>query len=70
MIYDLNLTDTKYAELVAQGYDPHLELELVKLGETQQEARKLSRIVGLVKDKPPETDEEWELLMQVWEDQE
>ena len=40
----------------------------MKLGETQEQARKLSRIVGLVKDKPPETDEEWEKFMEVWEE--
>ena len=68
MIHNLNITDTKYAELVAQGYDPNLELELIELGENQQEARKLTRIVGLVKHKPPESDEEWEQFMQVWED--
>ncbi|MEA5578699.1 hypothetical protein [Anabaena sp. UHCC 0451] len=68
MIHDLNMADTEYAELVAQGYNPHLELELIELGETQQQARKLSRIVGLVQQKPPETDEDWEQFMQVWED--
>jgi hypothetical protein len=68
MIHNLNMTDTEYAELASKGYDPNLELELIELGETQQEARKLARIVGLVQHKPPETDEEWELFMQVWED--
>ncbi len=77
MIYDLNMTDTEYAQLLAQDYDPNLELELIELGETQQEARKLSRIVGLVQNKPPESDasgersyQEWELFMQMWEVQE
>jgi hypothetical protein len=68
MIHRLNMTDIEYAELAAQGYDPNLEIELMKLGETQEQARKLSRIVGLVKDKPPETDEEWEKFMEVWEE--
>ena len=68
MIYNLNMTDTEYAQLIAQGYDPNLERELVDLGESQQEARKLARIVGLTKDKPPETDQEWDEFMQVWED--
>ena len=62
------MTDTEYAELVSKGYDSNLELELIELGETQQEARKLTRIVGLTKDKPPETEEEWQEFMQVWED--
>ncbi|MTJ14781.1 hypothetical protein FJR11_19815 [Anabaena sp. UHCC 0187] len=68
MIHNLNITDTEYAELAAQGYDPNLELELIELGEPQQQARKLTRIVGLVKNKPPETDEEWEQFMEVWEE--
>ncbi|WP_082803723.1 hypothetical protein [Anabaena sp. 4-3] len=68
MIHDLNMTDTEYAQLVAQGYDPNLELELMELGESQTEARKLTRIVGLVQNKPPETDEEWEEFMKLWED--
>ncbi|BAY06756.1 hypothetical protein H6G54_02810 [Anabaena cylindrica FACHB-243] len=46
MIHNLNMTDTEYTQLAAQ------------LGETQQEARKLTRIVGLTKDKSPETDNE------------
>ena len=66
MIYNFDMMDTEYAQLIAQGYDPNLERELVDLGESQQEARKLARIVGLTKDKPPETDQEWEEFMQVW----
>ena len=68
MLYDLNITDTEYAQLAAQGYDSNLELQLIKLGETQEEARKLTRIVGLTKDKPPETNQEWEEFLKVWED--
>ena len=66
MIYNFDMMDTEYAQLIAQGYDPNLERELVDLGESQEEARKLARIVGLTKDKPPETDQEWEEFMQVW----
>ena len=66
MIYNFDMMDTEYAQLIAQGYDPNLERELVDVGESQQEARKLARIVGLTKDKPPETDQEWEEFMQVW----
>ena len=68
MIYNFDMMDTEYAQLIAQGYDPNLERKLVDLGESQEEARKLARIVGLTKDKPPETDQEWEEFMQVWED--
>ncbi|HLO88794.1 MAG TPA: hypothetical protein VK203_27820 [Nostocaceae cyanobacterium] len=64
----LNMTDSEYAKLAAQGYDPNLELELIELGENQRDARKLARIVGLTKDKPPTTEEEWQELMEVWEE--
>jgi hypothetical protein len=67
-IHDLNLTDTEYAQLAAQGYDSDLERQLIELGENLDEARKLARVVGLTKDKPPQTDEEWEEFMKVWED--
>ncbi|MEA5621179.1 hypothetical protein VB711_25580 [Cronbergia sp. UHCC 0137] len=67
MVHNLNMTDTEYAQLAAQGYDPNLELQLIELGETQQEARKLTRIVGLTKNKAPETEEEWEEFIKVWE---
>ena len=67
-LYNLNMTNTEYAQFIAQGYDSNLEHKLVDLGESHEEARKLARIVGLTKDKPPETDEEWEQFMQVWEE--
>ncbi len=40
---------------------------MIEAGEPPQEARKLTRIVGLVKDKPPETDQEWDEFLNVWE---
>ena len=67
-IHDLGMTDTEYAQLAAQGYDPNLELQLIELGESPDQARKFARIVGLTQDKPPETDQEWEEFMAVWED--
>ncbi len=39
-IHDLGMTDTEYAQLAAQGYDPNLELQLIELGESPHEARK------------------------------
>jgi hypothetical protein len=66
-IHDLGISDTKYAALAAKGYDPNLEQLMIEAGESPQEARKLTRIVGLVKDKPPETDQEWDEFMNVWE---
>ncbi|MBD2247525.1 hypothetical protein [Nostoc sp. FACHB-888] len=66
-IYNLGITDTEYAQLLAQGYDPNLEHQLIELGESIDQARKLARIVGLTKDKAPETDEEWQEFMAVWE---
>jgi hypothetical protein len=41
---------------------------LVELGESLDQARKIARIVGLTQDKAPQTDEEWEEFMAVWED--
>ncbi|MEA5567597.1 hypothetical protein [Anabaena sp. UHCC 0399] len=67
-IHNLGITDTEYAQLLAQGYDPNLEYQLIELGESSEQARKLARVVGLTQDKPPETDEEWEEFMTVWED--
>ncbi|WP_334766041.1 hypothetical protein [Nostoc sp.] len=46
---------------------PNLEHQLIELGESIDQARKLARIVGLTKDKAPETDEEWQEFMAVWE---
>lgn len=66
-IHDLGMTDTEYAQLIAQGYDSKLERQMIELGESLDEARKLARVVGLTKDKPPQTDEEWEEFMKVWE---
>ena len=43
-INDLGMTDTEYAQLAAQGYDPNLELQLIELGESPHEARKLSSL--------------------------
>jgi hypothetical protein len=67
-IHNLGITDTEYTQLLTQGYDPNLEYQLIELGESIDQARKLARVVGLTKDKPPETDEEWEEFMTVWED--
>ncbi len=67
-IHNLGMTDTEYAQMLAQGYDPNLEHQLMKIGETLDQARKLARIVGLTKDKPPQTEEEWQEFMAVWED--
>ncbi|MUG92760.1 hypothetical protein F7734_09985 [Scytonema sp. UIC 10036] len=67
-IQHLNMTDTEYAALIAKGYDPAFEQQLVELGENPDQARHLARFVGLLQDKPPETEEEWEELMAVWED--
>ncbi|MHC0068129.1 hypothetical protein ACWATR_35455 [Nostoc sp. UIC 10890] len=66
--HNLAMTDTKYAKLIAQGYDPNLEHQLIELGESLDQARKLARVVGLTQDKAPETDQEWEEFMAVWGD--
>lgn len=67
-IHDLNMSDTEYAHLVSKGYEPILERQLVAIGEDPDTARALTRFVGLLQEKPPETDEEWEELLNPWED--
>ncbi|WP_375502180.1 hypothetical protein [uncultured Nostoc sp.] len=62
------MTDTEYAFPIAQGYDPKLEHQFVELGESIDQARKLARVVGLTKDKPLQTEEEWEEFIAVWGD--
>lgn len=66
-IQDLGMTDTEYAALAALGYDPALERMMIEAGSSHKDARSLTRIVGLVKDKPPETEDEWDEFMNVWE---
>ncbi|MBD2778873.1 hypothetical protein [Iningainema tapete] len=68
-IYNLDMSDTEYAALVAKGYDPTFERDLVEVfGEDAQKARKLTRFVGLIKTKSPETDGEWQEVMAAWDD--
>lgn len=67
-IHNLGMTDTEYAQLLAQGYDPNLEHQLLELGESIDQARKLARVVGQTKDKAPEAEEEWQEFIAVWED--
>jgi hypothetical protein len=64
-IHNLGMTDTEYAQLAAQGYDPNLEHQLVELGESLDQVRKLARVVGLTQDKPLQTEEEWQEFMAV-----
>ncbi|HEY9874426.1 MAG TPA: hypothetical protein V6D12_13380 [Candidatus Obscuribacterales bacterium] len=67
-IHDLGMSDTDYAALVAKGYNPDLERQMIEVGESPDQARNLTRFVGLLQDKPPETEEEWEEVMIVWEE--
>lgn len=68
-IHNLNMSDTEYAALVAKGYDPTFERDLVEVfGEDAQKAKKLTRFVGLIKTKSPETDGEWQEVMAAWDD--
>ena len=46
--------------MFAQDYDPELEQRLIALGKRPTVARKMTRFFGLLKEKPPETDEERE----------
>lgn len=54
--------------LIAKGYKPVLERQLIALGEDADQARKLTRFVGLLQHKPPETESEWEEFMSAWEE--
>lgn len=67
-IQDLGMTDTEYAQLVSKGYEPVLERQLIALGEDPDKARKFTRFVGLLQDKPPATEEEWVEFMAAWKD--
>ena len=67
-IYDLGITDTEYAALAAKNYNPTLERQLLELGEHPSQAVKLTRLVGLLQDKPPETEQEWSEVMSAIED--
>ncbi len=63
----LNLLDTEYADIIANSNSPRFELQLVTLGVDPTEARIKTRFITLLKHKP-ETLEEWEELMSVWEE--
>ena len=41
---------------------------MIEAGVPADEARALTRLVGLTKDKPPETDSEWEEVISASED--
>lgn len=66
-IHENGMTDTEYATLADGGYDPTLERMMNEAGSSSKDARLLTRVVGLAKDKPLETDEEWEEFLNVWE---
>jgi hypothetical protein len=66
LIHDLGMTDTEYAALAAKGYEPVLEHQLIAIGEDPEQARNLTKLVGLLQNKPPETDEEWNEFMEAW----
>ena len=66
-IEDLGLIDTEYAQLLAQGYDPELERQLVALGEQPTNARKMTRFLGRLLGKSPETESDWEELILDWD---
>ncbi|MEP0859791.1 hypothetical protein [Trichocoleus sp. DQ-U1] len=67
-IYDLGMTDTEYAALTAKSYNPTLEHQFLEVGEDPSQALKLTRLVGLLQDKPPETEPEWEEVISAIED--
>lgn len=66
-IKDLGLTDTEYAQLLTQGYDPELERQLVAIGEDPTVARKMTRFFGLLKGNSLEAELDWEELILDWD---
>ncbi len=60
------MTDTEYTALLAKGYEPVLEHQLITIGEEPEQARNLTKLAGLLQNKPPETDEEWNEFMEAW----
>ncbi len=66
LIHDLGMSDTEYAALSAKGYEPVLEHQLITIGEDPEQARNLTKLAGLLQNKPPETDEEWDEVMEAW----
>jgi len=67
-IHNLGMSDTEYATLLTKGYNPDIERQMIQVGESPDQARKLTQLVGLLQDKPPETEEEWEEVMSIWEE--
>lgn len=65
-IQNLGMTDTEYAQMLAQGYDPELERQPIALGQDLDQARKMARFFGLLKGKSLETQEEREELSRAW----
>lgn len=53
--------------LLTQGYDPELERQLIAIGYDPTIARKTTRFFGLLKGKSPETEEDWEELIDDWD---
>jgi len=66
-IHNLNITDEEYLSLLSKGYDPNLEYQFIELGETEHQARKLAKVVGMFQDGPPQSEEDWEHFLEVWE---
>ncbi|GAA6619796.1 hypothetical protein [Scytonema sp. NUACC26] len=53
---------------MAKGYNPDFEHDLVEVfGEDAQKAKRLTRFIGLIKGKAPETDEEWQEVLVAWD---
>ncbi|MUG99853.1 hypothetical protein F7734_49300 [Scytonema sp. UIC 10036] len=53
---------------MAKGYNPNFERDLVEVfGEDAQKAKRLTRFIGLIKGKAPETLEEWKFVLAAWD---
>lgn len=66
-IEKLNLLDTQYIDIIENSINPWYELEAIKKGLDPEEARVKTHFITLMSHKP-ETDEEWETLLNAWEE--
>lgn len=66
-IENLNILDTDYAEILANSMNPEFELQLINYGISRDDARKKTRFITLMSKKPTRS-EEWEDLMDAWQE--
>jgi D-alanyl-D-alanine carboxypeptidase len=67
--YEIENPEKQFTSLTTPVYTAVLNtLQAETGGDRIDQARKLARVVGLTKHKPPQTDQEWQEFMAVWDD--